>query len=190
MKANPVSELNRARNSQGTNPRTGRHCSQVLYVVMGCSGTSVLSTRRRRGAKPLAVAAAAVQFRRRRCGVPAAVCCGSGNLEMDPFAHSHVHRDGYTYALVCKYAKIVHSSPYNFDYSFLEVLESLKVVNIHLRRSLRLLRWPRSDRSRFQPHKNVVYLLPKEFDDKVAKLHFLPLHSPYSGTSRLHRRQV
>ena len=41
---------------------------------------------------------------------------------MDPFSHSHVHRDGYTYALVCKYAKIVHSSPYNFDYSFLEVL--------------------------------------------------------------------
>ena len=32
---------------------------EVLYVVMGCSETSVLSTRRRRGAKPLAVAAAA-----------------------------------------------------------------------------------------------------------------------------------
>ena len=34
---------------------------RVLYIVMVCSGTSVLSTRRRRGAKPLAVAAAAIR---------------------------------------------------------------------------------------------------------------------------------
>ena len=87
---------------------------------------------------------------------------------MDPFAHSRVHRDGYTYSLVCKYAKIVHSSPYNFDFACLEGFEGLKVVNIHFGRSLRLPRWPRSDRSRFQTHKNVVYLLPKELDDKVA----------------------
>ena len=53
---------------------------RVLYVVMDCSGTSVRSARRRRGAKPLAVAAAAGHCRRRRCGVPAAVCCGSGAL--------------------------------------------------------------------------------------------------------------
>ena len=33
---------------------------RVLYVVMDCSGTSVHSARRRRGAKPLAVAAAAI----------------------------------------------------------------------------------------------------------------------------------
>ena len=33
---------------------------RVLYVVMVCSGTSVRSARRRRGAKPLAVAAAAI----------------------------------------------------------------------------------------------------------------------------------
>ena len=39
---------------------------EVLYVVMGCSETSVLSTRRRRGAKPLAVAAAAFQKTLRR----------------------------------------------------------------------------------------------------------------------------
>ena len=39
---------------------------RVLYVVMDCSGTSVLSSRRRRGAKPLAAAAA---VKRRRCGV-------------------------------------------------------------------------------------------------------------------------
>ena len=42
------------------------------YVVMDRSGTSVRSSRRRRGAKPLAVAAAAKQ------------CCG--NLQMDLFA--------------------------------------------------------------------------------------------------------
>ena len=41
---------------------------EVLYVVMGCSETSVLSTRRRRGAKPLAVSAAAIEKPlRRRC---------------------------------------------------------------------------------------------------------------------------
>ena len=34
---------------------------RVLYIVMVCSGTSVRSTRRRRGAKPLAVAAAAIR---------------------------------------------------------------------------------------------------------------------------------
>ena len=34
---------------------------RVLYVVMVCSGTSVRSARRRRGAKPLAVAAAAIR---------------------------------------------------------------------------------------------------------------------------------
>ena len=39
---------------------------EVLYVVMGCSETSVLSTRRRRGAKPLAVAAAAFEKTLRR----------------------------------------------------------------------------------------------------------------------------
>ena len=39
---------------------------RVLYIVMGCSGTSVLSTRRRRGAKPLAVAAAALEKTLRR----------------------------------------------------------------------------------------------------------------------------
>ena len=39
---------------------------EVLYVVMGCSDTSVLSTRRRRGAKPPAVAAAAFE-RALRC---------------------------------------------------------------------------------------------------------------------------
>ena len=71
---------------------------------------------------------------------------------MDPFAHSRVHRDGYTYALVCKYAKIVHSSPYNFDFACLEGFEGLKVVNIHLRRSLRL---PVDHGSQ-----NDVYLLP------------------------------
>ena len=54
---------------------------QILYFVMVRSGTSVRSTRKRRGAKPLAVAAAAAQYRRRRCGVPAAVCCGCGNLK-------------------------------------------------------------------------------------------------------------
>ena len=36
---------------------------RVLYVVMDCSGTSVRSARRRRGAKPLAVAAAAIRVR-------------------------------------------------------------------------------------------------------------------------------
>ena len=41
---------------------------KVLYFVMGCSVTSVLSSRRRRGAKPLAVAAAAIEKTlRRRC---------------------------------------------------------------------------------------------------------------------------
>ena len=39
---------------------------EVLYVVMGCSETSVLSTRRRRGAKPLAVTAAAFEKTLRR----------------------------------------------------------------------------------------------------------------------------
>ena len=80
---------------------------RVLYVVMDCSGTSVLSARRRRGAKPLLLRQqqAAGQCRRRRCGVPAAVCCGSGNLETDPFAHSRVHRDGYTFARPCKQAQ-------------------------------------------------------------------------------------
>ena len=39
---------------------------KVLYVVMGCSGTSVLSTRWRRGAKPLAAAAAANEKTLRR----------------------------------------------------------------------------------------------------------------------------
>ena len=39
---------------------------EVLYVVMGCSETSVLSTRRCRGAKPLAVAAAAFEKTLRR----------------------------------------------------------------------------------------------------------------------------
>ena len=34
---------------------------RVLYVVVGRSETSVRSTRRRRGAKPLAVAAAAIR---------------------------------------------------------------------------------------------------------------------------------
>ena len=34
--------------------------SRVLYVVMDCSGTSVRSTRKRRGANPPAVAAAAI----------------------------------------------------------------------------------------------------------------------------------
>ena len=56
------------------------------YVVIDRSGTSVRSTSWRRGAKPLAVAAAVKQCRRRRCGVPAAVCCGSGNLQMNLFA--------------------------------------------------------------------------------------------------------
>jgi len=39
---------------------------EVLFVVMGCSETSVLSTRRRRGVKPLAVAAAAFEKTLRR----------------------------------------------------------------------------------------------------------------------------
>ena len=39
---------------------------EVLYVVMGCSETSVLSSRRRRGAKPLAVAAATFEKTLRR----------------------------------------------------------------------------------------------------------------------------
>ena len=39
---------------------------EVLYVVLVCSETSVLSTRRRRGAKPLAVAAAAFEKTLRR----------------------------------------------------------------------------------------------------------------------------
>ena len=56
---------------------TGHFPFQVLYFVMDRSWTSVRSTRKRRGAKPLAVAAAAGQCRRRRCGV----CCGSGNLK-------------------------------------------------------------------------------------------------------------
>ena len=60
---------------------TGHFPFQVLYFVMDRAGTSVRSTRKRRGAKPLAVAAAARQCRRRRCGDPEAVCCGSGNLE-------------------------------------------------------------------------------------------------------------
>ena len=36
---------------------------RVLYVVLDCSGTSVRSARRRRGAKPLAVAAATICLR-------------------------------------------------------------------------------------------------------------------------------
>ena len=39
---------------------------EVLYVMMGCSETSVLSTRRRRGTKPPAVAAAAFEKTLRR----------------------------------------------------------------------------------------------------------------------------
>ena len=41
---------------------------EVLHVVMGCSETSVISTRKRRGAKPLAVAAAAFEKTLRRLG--------------------------------------------------------------------------------------------------------------------------
>ena len=44
---------------------------------------------------------------------------------------------------------------------------------------------------RFVGHaaQNDIYLLPKELDEKVVELHFPALHSPYSGTSRLHRHQ-
>ena len=53
---------------------------RVLYIVMVCSGTSVRSTRRRRGAKLLAVAAAALHCRKRRRGVLAADGCGCGSI--------------------------------------------------------------------------------------------------------------
>ena len=68
---------------------------EVLYVVMGCSETSVLSTRRRRGAKPLAVAAAAfVKTLRRLPSVAAGAglrmlqrCCGRPLC----FLNGHLH---------------------------------------------------------------------------------------------------
>ena len=71
---------------------------------MVCSGTSVLSTRRRRGAKPLAVAAAAFEKTLRRFGVLNARCCGS----------------------LCR-ANIVLQ---HFDFAGLEGLEGLNFDNI------------------------------------------------------------
>ena len=76
-----------------------------------------------------------------------------------------------------------------FDFAGLEGLEGLKVNNIEPQKIAWLPRWTRSDRSRFQTHKNDIYIVPKELDEKVAELHFPALHSPHSGTSRLHRRQ-
>ena len=56
------------------------------YVVMDRSGTSVRFARRRRGAKPLAVAQRQSSVGKDCFGVPAAVCCGQRNLQMDLFA--------------------------------------------------------------------------------------------------------
>ena len=60
------SRRRRQQGPRGSQRSTGRREVEVLYVVMGCSETSVLSTRRRRGAKPLAVAAAAFEKTLRR----------------------------------------------------------------------------------------------------------------------------
>ena len=54
---------------------------KVPYLVMGCSVTSVLSSRSRRGAEPLAVAGAAIEK---------TVCCGSGRVSNGPTRFSSV----------------------------------------------------------------------------------------------------
>ena len=97
----------------------------------------------------------------------------------------------------------------DFDFACLEGLESLKVDNIkpqkiassslmatvpysgtsifhHRVESWVFMVWPSGLRRWLQA---TVYLLPKELVEKVAELHFSALHSPYSGTRRLHRRQ-
>ena len=97
----------------------------------------------------------------------------------------------------------------DFDFAFLEGLESLKVDNIkplkiafsslmatvpysgtstfhHRDESWVCMVWPSGLRRFLQA---TVYLLPKELVEKVAELHFSSLHSPYSGTRSLHRRQ-
>ena len=97
----------------------------------------------------------------------------------------------------------------DFDFACLEGLESLKVDNIkpqkiassslmatvpysgtssfhHRDESWVCMVWPSGLRRLLQA---TVYLLPKELVEKVAELHFSALHSPYSGTRRLHRRQ-